>query len=114
MTETILNERAARPREGALVRLSQTMVAFSERWFPDAYIFVLLATVAVALAAIVHGGSPVAVSTAFGEGFWSIIPFTSESRMLTTPTKTTAPRPVLGTAAARRISAATGGDSATM
>lgn len=39
---------------------------------------------------------------------------TSESRMLTTPTKTTAPRPVTGTAAARRIKAATGGDSATM
>ncbi len=83
MTDTILKSRAASPpREGVLVRLSQTMVAFSERWFPDAYIFVLLATVAVALAAIVHGGSPVAVSTAFGEGFWSIIPFTMQMALV--------------------------------
>ncbi len=55
MTDMTLKTPAASPpREGVLVRLSQTMVAFSERWFPDAYIFVLLATVAVALAAIVQ------------------------------------------------------------
>ncbi len=53
-----------------LARLSQHMVAFAERWFPDAYVFVLIAVVVIALGTIVHGGSPLAVSRAFGDGFW--------------------------------------------
>jgi short-chain fatty acids transporter len=52
------------------------MVSFAERWFPDAYVFVLIAVVVIALGTIVHGGSPLAVSRAFGDGFWILIPFT--------------------------------------
>jgi short-chain fatty acids transporter len=31
---------------------------FAERYFPDAYVFVLLAVLAVAAGAVMHGGAP--------------------------------------------------------
>jgi short-chain fatty acids transporter len=61
-----------------LARFSQHMVSFAERWFPDAYVFVLVAVVVIALGTIAHGGSPLAVSRAFGDGFWNLIPFTMQ------------------------------------
>ena len=58
------------------------MVGFAERWFPDAYVFVLIAVIVVAAGAIVHGGSPLAVSRAFGDGFWNLIPFTMQMALI--------------------------------
>ncbi len=69
-------------RENPLVRTSQAMVAFSERWFPDAYVFVLLAALVVAGATLACGGAPLAVSAAFGDGFWSLIPFTMQMALV--------------------------------
>jgi short-chain fatty acids transporter len=67
---------------GFLERLSLTIVRWAERWFPDAYVFVVAACAVVALAVIAHGGSPLAVSKAFGDGFWSIIPFTMQMALV--------------------------------
>ena len=67
---------------GVFVRLSQSMVVFSERWFPDAYIFVLIAALVIALGALMHGGNPLEISTAFGDGFWSLIPFTMQMALV--------------------------------
>jgi short-chain fatty acids transporter len=64
--------------EGVLVRIAIGFTAWAERWFPDAFIFVAIAVVVVALAALVNGASPVAVSVAFGNGFWSLITFTMQ------------------------------------
>src|SRR5215475_14508629 len=65
-------------KEGGLVRIAIGFTAWAERWFPDAFIFVAIAVVVVALAALVNGASPVAVSVAFGNGFWSLITFTMQ------------------------------------
>jgi short-chain fatty acids transporter len=65
-------------REGALVRIAIGFTAWAEKWFPDAFIFVAIAVVLVALAALLNGASPVAVSVAFGNGFWSLITFTMQ------------------------------------
>src|ERR1700761_4099621 len=65
-------------QEGALVRIAIGFTAWAERWFPDAFIFVAIAVVVVAVAAIANGVSPVAVSVAFGNGFWSLITFTMQ------------------------------------
>jgi len=46
-----------------------SFTAWAERWFPDAFIFVATAVVVVAIAALINGASPVAVSVAFGNGF---------------------------------------------
>ncbi|MGN5477538.1 TIGR00366 family protein [Cupriavidus basilensis] len=58
------------------------MTAWCEKWYPDAYVFVGLTVVAVALGAMAIGASPGAVSVAFGSGFWSLIPFTMQMAMV--------------------------------
>ncbi len=79
MSESVLAPEGASAAAGTpLVRLSQAMVAFAERWFPDSYVFVLLACIVVASATMAHGGSPLATSVAFGDGFWTLIPFTMQ------------------------------------
>jgi len=51
---------------------------WAERWIPDAYVFVVLAVAVVAALAVLCGAPPTAAATAFGEGFWSLIPFTMQ------------------------------------
>jgi short-chain fatty acids transporter len=71
------------PTQGnMLATFAQHMVGFAERWFPDAYVFVLIAVVVVAIGTMVHGGSPLAVSRAFGDGFWNLIPFTMQMALV--------------------------------
>src|SRR3974377_227866 len=71
-------ETPATQSEGILVRIAIGFTAWAERWFPDAFIFVAIAVVVVAIAAIANGASPAAVSVAFGNGFWSLITFTMQ------------------------------------
>lgn len=63
-------------------RFSQTIVAWAEKWFPDAYVFVVVACAIVGLGAFLHSGDAVATSKAFGDGFWSLIPFTMQMAMV--------------------------------
>jgi short-chain fatty acids transporter len=56
--------------------------AFAERWFPDAFVFVALAVVLVALAAIGNGAPATAVFKTFGDGFWSLITFTLQMSVM--------------------------------
>jgi short-chain fatty acids transporter len=65
-------------QEGLMVRTAIGFTAWAERWFPDAFIFVAIAVVVVAFAALINGASPTAVSVAFGNGFWSLITFTMQ------------------------------------
>ncbi|MGA2190472.1 MAG: TIGR00366 family protein [Steroidobacteraceae bacterium] len=51
---------------------------WSERWFPDAYVFAAVGVIVVGLLAIAIGVSPAATAIAFGDGFWSLIPFTMQ------------------------------------
>jgi short-chain fatty acids transporter len=69
---------AVRADEGVLVRIAIGFTLWAERWFPDAFIFVAIAVVVVSLAALGNGATPLAVSRAFGDGFWSLIPFTMQ------------------------------------
>src|ERR1700721_2945386 len=65
-------------RGGVLMRIAISFTAWAERWFPDAFIFVAIAVVVVSLAALGNSATPLAVSRAFGDGFWSLIPFTMQ------------------------------------
>jgi len=79
MTTTMAERPAGTEvQEGLLVRIAIGFTGWAERWFPDAFIFVAIAVVIVALAAIINGASPLAVSVAFGNGFWSLITFTMQ------------------------------------
>jgi short-chain fatty acids transporter len=61
-----------------LARTALRLSDWAERWFPDAYIFAALGVVIVALAAMAFGAGPQATAIAFGDGFWSLIPFTMQ------------------------------------
>ncbi|MCU1443309.1 MAG: Short chain fatty acid transporter [Cryobacterium sp.] len=68
--------------EKGLARLAQTMARWTEKWFPDAYVFALGGVVIVAVAALANGSSPVAVVNAFGDGFWDLTAFTLQMAMV--------------------------------
>ena len=61
-----------------LSRLALRLSAWAERWFPDAYVFAALGVILVALAAMAFGARPEATAIAFGDGFWTLIPFTMQ------------------------------------
>ncbi|MCD7100189.1 TIGR00366 family protein [Stenotrophomonas sp. MMGLT7] len=61
-----------------MARAALRSAAWAERWFPDAYVFAVLGVVIVAAAAMGFGASPTATADAFGDGFWSLIPFTMQ------------------------------------
>jgi short-chain fatty acids transporter len=69
-------------KEGLLAAVALRFAAWSERWFPDAFVFASIAVVVVALAAVLNGASFPAVARAFGDGFWSLIPFTLQQVMV--------------------------------
>ena len=98
-----LNENASTDTN-LLARFSQRLVVFSERWFPDAYVFVLIAVIAIAIGTIMHGGSPLAVSRAFGDGFWNLIPFTMQMALVAIGGYVVAMSPPIA-AALRRLAA---------
>ena len=62
----------------ALARLGIRFTAWAERWFPDAFVFVAFAVVVVGLGALANGAPPAAIAKGFGDGFWSLIPFTMQ------------------------------------
>jgi len=51
---------------------------WAERWFPDSWVFATSALAAVALAALLIGAPPTQIANAFGNGFWTLIPFTMQ------------------------------------
>ena len=65
-----------------LARLGSRIADLSERYFPDAYVFALAAVVVVALFGLALGESPARVVTAFGEGFWQLVPFTMQMALI--------------------------------
>ncbi len=59
-------------------RVGTGLADWSERWFPDAYVFAAAAVLIVGLAALAMGRTPVEVSVDFGKAFWSLVPFTMQ------------------------------------
>ena len=59
-------------------RVARGCCSWSERWFPDAFAFAIMAVAIVAAGALCIGASPGVVAQNFGSGFWSIIPFTMQ------------------------------------
>jgi len=65
-------------RTSVLERFALRCCAWSERWIPDAYVFAALAVISVALAAVALGSPVMQTAKAFGDGFWTLIPFTMQ------------------------------------
>ena len=68
--------------QNILQRFALSVSNWAEKWFPDSYIFALLGVVIVAIAAIGIGAPVQDVANSFGNGFWSLIPFTMQMCML--------------------------------
>ncbi|WP_213878807.1 TIGR00366 family protein [Pseudomonas sp. dw_358] len=64
--------------ESRYARFALACSHWAERWFPDSWVFAALAVVIVAVAALAMGAAPAVTATAFGDGFWSLIPFTMQ------------------------------------
>jgi short-chain fatty acids transporter len=63
--------------------MALAMTAWTERWVPDAFIFALLATIIVFIAAMVATPSTLPqVVDAWGNGFWDLIPFTLQMSLI--------------------------------
>ncbi|WP_028245710.1 TIGR00366 family protein [Pseudoclavibacter soli] len=69
-------------RETRLSRVAQAIAGWTEKWFPDAYVFALVGVVVVAVAALLNGSSVATVATTFGGGFWDLTAFTLQMAMV--------------------------------
>lgn len=69
-------------QERGLARFAQALAAWTEKWFPDAYIFAAVGVVLVAVLALVNGAGPMEVAGAFGNGFWDLTAFTLQMAMV--------------------------------
>ncbi len=65
-----------------LQRMALAFTRWAERWFPDAFVFAVLALFVVVVAALMNGSSMLGISKSFGDGFWSLIPFTMQMVMV--------------------------------
>jgi short-chain fatty acids transporter len=61
-----------------LERFALKCSEFSEKWFPDSWVFAALTTIVVAICILLLGASPKAVAIAYGEGFWNLTTFTMQ------------------------------------
>jgi len=68
----------SRHEQGIAVRVALRACAWAERWFPDPFAVAALVLVLVAVTAAAAGAPAVSVARAFGDGFWSLIPFTMQ------------------------------------
>jgi short-chain fatty acids transporter len=74
------NKAAATQRHfaGRFARLGMALADWSERWFPDSFVFALAALVIVFAGGMFLGSTIRDLIKDFGEGFWSLIPFTMQ------------------------------------
>ncbi|MFN0038093.1 MAG: short-chain fatty acid transporter [Burkholderiales bacterium] len=72
----------SRSQDGVMQRAALAVTEWSERWFPDAFVFTALAVLVVAVGALTIGASPKVVMVSFGTGFWSLINFTMQMAII--------------------------------
>ncbi|MGC9967750.1 MAG: TIGR00366 family protein [Syntrophobacteraceae bacterium] len=66
----------------ALESIGLGLAAWSEKWFPDAWIFALIGIVFIFFFGIIIGESPLNLALAGGKQFWVLIPFTMQMAMI--------------------------------
>ena len=73
---------AEKARVGGLERFGLWLAAWSEKWFPDAWIFALSGVVVVFLFGLLIGESPSKLAIEGGKSFWTLIPFTMQMALI--------------------------------
>src|SRR4051812_47689331 len=95
----IPNSRFSVPdsQPGLVARAALALTDWAERWLPDAFIFALLATFIVIVAAVAATPStPTQVVDAWGRGFWELIPFPLQMSLIIIPGHVLATSPPMG------------------
>lgn len=82
MKESVLDLGHNKENLGFFEKIAIGVSNWSERWFPDSYIFAALAVVLVAIGALASGAPVQSVAGAFGDGYWSLIPFTMQMALV--------------------------------
>ncbi len=72
----------AQKKENALERFGLWLAEWSEKWFPDAWVFALIGVVFVFIFGLLIGESPTKLATEGGKSFWILIPFTMQMAMI--------------------------------
>lgn len=76
--QPVINKNQQIEEQGVIARLGASLADWSERWFPDAYVFAAIAVAITAVAALLMGRTPHEISVDFGKSFWNLIPFTMQ------------------------------------
>src|ERR1700682_3333343 len=63
-------------------RLGMALADWSQRWFPDAFVFALAGLIVVFVAGLLMGIAVRDLVKYFGQGFWSLIPFTMQMAII--------------------------------
>ena len=67
---------------GRLERSGLQFAEWSEKWFPDAFIFALIGIVVVFVFGLIIGESPAKLAVEGGKSFWVLAPFTMQMAMI--------------------------------
>ncbi len=76
------SRRAPAEGPGGLAGVGLALADWCERWFPDAFVFALVAVVIVAIGALLIGAPLQVVMVQFGKGFWDLITFTMQMALI--------------------------------
>jgi short-chain fatty acids transporter len=68
--------------EGRFVRVGMALADWSQRWFPDAFIFALIGVAIVFVVGLLTGAAAGDLVKYFGDGFWSLIPLTMQMAVI--------------------------------
>ena len=69
-------------KESTLESIGLGLAAWSEKWFPEAWVFALIGIVFVFFFGMAIGESPFKLAMAGGAKFWTLIPFTMQMAMI--------------------------------
>jgi short-chain fatty acids transporter len=67
---------------GVFARLGMGLADWSQKWFPDAFVFALVGLIIVFVAGLFAGVGIRNLVKYFGDGFWGLIPFTMQMAMI--------------------------------
>ena len=82
---------------GVVARMALRLTDWTEKWVPDAFIFALVGTLIVVVAAVTATDSSlVQVVDAWGRGFWDLIPFTLQMSLIIITGSVVATSPPVG------------------
>src|SRR4051812_33446580 len=82
MTDPLSASSTDEAPDSWFVRAGMSMADWCERWFPDAFVFALLGLIIVFGAGWLMGTPAATLIKYFGDGFWSLIPFTMQMALI--------------------------------